>query len=356
MMKKIGIITLFGYENYGNRLQMYATQKIYEELGFESTVLRINMKKSLKVKMKYLIKKIVNLKEERLKKKRIENFKQHAKNFIKESEEIIDFYQGSKIINKNYDYFSVGSDQIWSKDVAKYRNRNLIFLRFTTKEKRIVYAPSFGHSEIEEKYIPMLREMFEGFSCISIRENEGKKIIEKIINKKIEVLLDPTMSIDRVIWENFAKKHKYRPEKKYILTYFLGKPCKKVEDILENYKKEYEIIKLNDIRFGKYYDVNPSEWVDYINNTSLFLTDSFHGVVFSLIFKKPFSVYERIGGNSMNSRIKTILNKFNVENRWNLSKENNILFSKPSNIDKILKKEKDKTFKFLKKSLGIKDE
>lgn len=354
-MKKIGIVTLFGYENYGNRLQMYATQKIYSELGYDSEILKIISKNRIKDKLKKIIKLIIDFKNEKIRENKIKRFEEHSKKYIKESKKYVNFFKPNKSLNEYYDFFSVGSDQIWSQNVVNYKNKDLIFLRFTSKEKRIAYSPSFGHSEIRFEYNDLLKEMFSGFEEISVREQAGKNIIQKILpQKKVEVLLDPTMNVDKKIWEEFSEQHKYKPQKKYIVTYFLGNPCKKALEVLEKYEKDYQVVKLNDFSQKKYYDINPSEWVDFIKDSSLFLTDSFHGVAFALILGKPFSVYERIGGSSMNSRIQTILSKFKVEERADLDKDDQLLLSPLPNIEDILIQEKIKTLNFLKSSLEIK--
>ncbi|MGL5088833.1 MAG: polysaccharide pyruvyl transferase family protein [Cetobacterium sp.] len=335
------------------RLQMYATQKIYEELGYGSEILRINFENYFKSFIKKNINLLINRELEELKRRKIKRFKEHTHRHIIESNMKVYSYFLNKNIEKKYDFFSVGSDQIWSQDVSKYKNKNTIFLRFTTKDKRITFSPSFGHSNINIEHVKDLKIMLEEIPYISIREEEGKSIINRMLpSKKVEVLLDPTMNISKETWIEFTERHKYKPSKKYILTYFLGEPSKKVVQILEKYQKEYEIVRLNDLNSKEYYDINPSEWVDYINSATLFLTDSFHGVAFSLILGTPFSVYDRVGGKSMNSRIKTILNKFNMQNHYELDKDNDLLFNKLVDIKLILENEKIKTFKFLKKSLG----
>ena len=86
----------------------------------------------------------------------------------------------------------------------------------------------------------------------------------------------------------------------------------------------------------------------------MIFTDSFHGSVFSIIFKKPFVIFKR--GN-MNSRIDTLLSKFHLENRhWDYVKEHkNFNDIDYSHVDKILNKERNKSFDYLK-ACGLKKE
>src|SRR5690606_6351808 len=94
----------------------------------------------------------------------------------------------------------------------------------------------------------------------------------------------------------------------------------------------------------------------YINSSKLFLTDSFHGSVFSIILKRPFFVFDRKGSKkSMGSRIDTLLSTFNLQDRkWELNnKANNIFEVDFSHTDAILQIERENSLRFLKQSLGI---
>src|SRR5690606_19316447 len=95
---------------------------------------------------------------------------------------------------------------------------------------------------------------------------------------------------------------------KYLLTYFLGAISKENEERISQFAKEkdLEIIHLANIRDLNAYTADPSEFLDYIYSADMFVTDSFHGSVFSILFEKPFAVLEREGNvKSMSSRIDT---------------------------------------------------
>ena len=62
----------------------------------------------------------------------------------------------------------------------------------------------------------------------------------------------------------------------------------------------------------------PREFLGYIKNAKIIVTDSFHGTVFSIIFRKNFYVFERFSNTDkicQNSRIYNILNKTNLIDR-----------------------------------------
>jgi hypothetical protein len=356
-MKKIGIITLFGYNNYGNRLQMFAVQQVYKSLGFDSEIIKYELKSPkdpfiirIKVFVHYLLFLRTNLKIDYLKYHRISSFKKHAKLHYKESSEInplnIDknFYQ-------NYSFFSVGSDQIWGWFI--HRIADFVFLKFAPKEKRIAFSPSFGSSTIDEKYRNKFSEGLNGFTFLSVREESGAEIIKNFAGQEAMVICDPTMCISKTEWLAFSTIHKRKPKGKYILTYFLGEPSENVKTILNQFYKDFEIVELNSLKTPRYYAIDPSEFVDFIDDAHLFLTDSFHGIVFSIILKTPFAVYSRIGGEDMQTRITNILDKFSLQNRFEITLNDDSIFKMDfSKTEEIIETEKSKVFEFLKKSLN----
>lgn len=358
-MRKIGIISLFGYNNYGNRLQLFAVQKVYKTLGFDSEIIKYKQeipKDPIVIQIKVFLTKILflksNLSKSYLKNKRINNFKKHAKLNYTESANQINPLKIASNFHENYSFFSVGSDQIWGW--FTHSISDFVFLKFAPIEKRITFSPSFGSSKIDEKYREIFTKGLEEFENISVREESGAKIVKNFTGKEATVLCDPTMCLSKEDWLEFSKPHNKKPKRKFVLTYFLGEKSAKVNAVLNGISKDYEIINLNDLKSSEFYAITPSEWVDYINSASLFLTDSFHGVVFSIVLQTPFAVYSRVGGESMQTRITNILEKFSLQDRFELTSNDLSLFNMEfKNSDDIINFEKEKVYRFLKKSLKI---
>lgn len=357
-MKKIGIVTLVDYKNYGNRLQAFAVQKTYKTLGFESEIIRYRKRPfkeplfiRLKIVVKYILFLSANLSKLSLHNLRLANFQKHSKKHLSESSKYVDPLSIDRQFHTKYSYLSVGSDQIWgwfNYDVADF-----VFLKFVPREKRLTFSPSFGSATIDEKYRKVFTDGLLGFEQLSVREESGAEIVKSFIGKEATVLCDPTMCLSKKEWLEFATPHHRRPQKKFILTYFLGEKSEKVEGVLEAFSKEYDIVNLNSFKSPEFYAINPSEWVDYINDASLFLTDSFHGVVFSLILQTPFVVYSRVGGEGMETRITNILEKFKMGDRFEMSADESLLFNIDfSDTENSINTEKLKAFGFLRKSLN----
>ncbi|MGU8653251.1 polysaccharide pyruvyl transferase family protein [Clostridium perfringens] len=374
-MNKIAILTLNGYFNYGNILQNYALQNIIEKLGFECETIinttyvdkgecsitknrkKIFLEKSFLEKIEMIKYKLNNKKIREINIERESIFREFSKEYINETEYTIKLGEIPRDINQRYDYFISGSDQVWNPNDPMVSEIN--FMTFVDRNKRLTYAPSFGVSKIPKMYQDKYIEFLNGLDNISVREYEGAKIIKDLTGKNAQVVLDPTMLLDKSEWMKISKSDKNKPKGKYILTYFLGgisgDTKKKIKRIAKENK--FEIVNLATLKDMKHYASGPSEFIDYINDASVFFTDSFHGCVFSLLMETPFVVYDRNGHSSeekMNSRIDTFLKKFDLEERRArfISKEC-ILKCDYNNSYKILKYERKKSIEYLKSILKI---
>ncbi|WP_315119217.1 polysaccharide pyruvyl transferase family protein [uncultured Clostridium sp.] len=381
-MKKVAILTINDYQNYGNRLQNYAAQEVLKSLGFsvetirnttntsgngvigkligkihrlnKMTISEIYRKLNLKI-WEYAHKGIV--KECNIKKTLA--FKKFTLDNILETDYCISEHNIPNDLLERFDYFITGSDQVWNP-TFRY-GCSVDFLTFAPKNKRIAYAPSFGISQIPSNYKENYKLWLSEMASLSVREDAGAKIIKELTGRDAVVLVDPTLMLTKEKWMSISKKASNKPKNKYLLTYFLGKISKenqgKMKEIAD--KNKLQILNLADISDRETYKADPSEFIDYINSASVFFTDSFHGTVFSILLEKPFVVFNREGKiPSMNSRIETLLSKFKLESRrWENIKNNDDIFNiNFSHIPPILEFERNKTIKYLRGALDIKDE
>lgn len=351
---KVGIVTIYDNNNYGNKLQCFALQQKLTELGADVTVIH-DEDKRLSIKVKKLIKSILkrkaNTREIRLRKKQFEEFNKK----IKYSKYTVDFRHPK--IKEKFEYVVVGSDQVWNP--CFNRLSNLDILKFTKPNKRISYAASFGINDIPAEYQNRISNEIAKFKAISVREDKGKEIIEKCTARNdIQVLIDPTMLLNSNDWDKLIRKPKQKINKKFILKYFLGNISKDKDDEIRRVARENdcEIIDILD-KNNTFYQTGPSEFLYLEKNAYLICTDSFHSCVFAVLYNVPFIVFEREHkGTSMNSRITTFLSKFQLENRYYTGKINNqILQVNYTTTYKILEKERKKSLDFLKQALDIKE-
>ena len=364
---KIGIITLNGFGNYGNRLQAYAMQQAIKKLMPDICV------ETIAYNVKYILSK--NIIDGKFIRKYI--FNRHGfRDAVKQNKpfyDIIKQYNMKRFtdihiytkyifginqkINSEYDYFVIGSDQIWNPYVEE---GHIKIYKYLDKQKCIAYAASIGINEIPEDKKKDFKNMLDNTNKISVRENAGAELVEKYKNIKPIVVVDPTMLLTVNEWEKISEKPSWILSDKFIFVYYINDMPSEVKKELSRLAKENNL-KIVDIMNKDNMDVyvtTPQEFLWLIKNAQMVYTDSFHGTVFSILFKKPFVVCPRENaGMDMNSRIDTLLSLFKFQNRL-CGKEKQYSMNNPfdidySNVDNILLKERNKANKFLIESLKI---
>ena len=358
MKVKIGIVTINDNNNYGNRLQNYAVQQFCKKNSLEVETIKnypfLNDKKNLSTKYKYcyVIKEILRYTKDNLKRlKRLNSFMKFNKNIVF-SKKVFNIKKANW--SKNYEIFMVGSDQVWNPKFNRLSDFDL--LTFAKPKQRVAFSASFGISELPEKCRPKAKSELEKFKTMSVREDRGKEIIEELTGRKdVQVLVDPTMLLTSKEWDKVVKKPKQLKTDKYILNYFLGELSEKRRKEIERIAKKNncEIINILD-KNSPFYQTGPSEFLYLEKNAFLICTDSFHSSVFAILYNRPFVVFDREDVNArMNSRLDTLLKKFNLEKQWYKDE----ITEEQLKIDyreayKRLEKEREKAEIFIKKAIN----
>lgn len=353
-MKKIAILTINDNSNYGNRLQNYAVQEVLKKQGVEvETVYNREDKVGMnlfKIKVKNLIKRILGIKSQ----KRYHHFIKFN-NYIKYSEFCVFHNHIPTNLSNKYDCFLTGSDQVWNPNFN--RMSDIDFITFAPKEKRNSFSASFGISEIPENMKEFYKERLNGLNHISVRENRGKEIIKELTGREdVEVLVDPTMLLLAEEWDQVSKKPEQLKTDKYILNYFLGNLSEERKNEINRIAEENDCQVINILEANDpFYVTGPSEFLYLEKNAFLICTDSFHSSVFAIIYNRPFVVFDREDDLAkMNSRIDTLISKFNLKNRifeGKITAQN--LNHDYTEAYEILEKEREKADLFLKKALEI---
>lgn len=217
-----------------------------------------------------------------------------------------------------YDAFITGSDQVWSLNNAKVDGT--YFLDFLNdKRKKISYAASFGGnlSTAQKKQARDWLLLFN-HENISIRERQGAELVSEFIGYEPVVTLDPALLLNQEQWEEIAQLPK---RSGYIFL------CERVDSksLVKFAKQLSAVTGLPIIQYGghpwhvvgkRVRGLLPDEWLGYIQNAEYIVTNSFHGIVFALNYKKLFFV-EMLKGKheKTNSRLQNILEKLQLNNR-----------------------------------------
>ena len=355
---KIGVVTIMDAGNYGNRLQNYAVcQLLKTRFGCQVMSLRPEKQKPfydwhIKAWLKEHIAQVMCFAPELAEKRfgtgitRVANFRKWNKNIPTRV-----FYGQQDVpesVNNEYDLFLAGSDQIWNYHFPINRIRN-VFLKFADASKRNSICASFGVEEIPEDRKQDYADALSEFAHISVREDAGAKIVKDLIGRDVPSLVDPVMMLSPEEWLRVSRKPRVDVSKPYVLKYYLGDSdqSKKIDKWAE--KNGYAVYELLNPKFPEVYSAGPGEFISLIHNAALVCSDSFHCVVFSIIFARPFVVFSRQGESySMTSRLDTVMGKFGL-NRWDYNlTEDEYLTCDYSHREENLRREQDKFMQYLK--------
>ena len=325
-MKKIGIVTIIDYYNYGNRLQNYAVTFVLSRLlhckaitleGYKTSKLGdITLLNWVKEQVALFLCRFPGPISYKLNPsaKRWFNFSYWSKKWIPRRR----FFKCDQLptkLNKEFDIFIAGSDQIWNNRIQNIRLQDFL-LSFAEKGKKNALSASFGVEELTDKekfyYSPLLSE----FSNISVREDTGAKIVKDLTGREVPVLIDPVMMLNAEDWVNVENEPDVEISTPYVLKYFLGSDESNIDIWAAN--NGFLVYDLMNRDNGKLYTCGPGEFISLVRHAALICSDSFHCIAFSIIFSVPFIVYERNGKEDyMLSRMRTLLGKFGLNNRWN---------------------------------------
>ena len=301
----IGIVTIVS-NNFGNRLQNYALQEILKQYGAPYTLKRTRRTNFLRDLGR------------RVKRTRVGRFSSFNKKYIRFSKYFIETDKADPKLAKEFKYFVAGSDQIWNPHYAKPEN-DLVgesdFLTFARSEQKIAYAASFGITEIPVEKKEKIAEYLKDFKNISVREEAGAKIVFDLVGRQVPVVADPTLLLPREKWREIMRKPSSKFKTNNVLVYVLSK-CDKLYDELRSQGTEFTDIMKKDKK-NKLPSIGPSEFLYMVDNSEAIWTNSFHALVFAILFHKPCKVYPR-EGMDMSSRIYSLCIKLGIDDHFNV--------------------------------------
>lgn len=322
---KIAIVTLPLHTNYGGILQCYALQTVLQRMGHEVVVLAkpkygrsypfIKMLAICKrILKRYVLGKKVNilLAPHEIPGQYIDKFIRRYIHHCYKRRWIPDTMRG-------FDAFVVGSDQIWRPEYSfPIENAFLDFTEGMTV-KRIAYAASFGVEQCTytEEQLSLCTALLQKFDTVSVREDSGIILCRKYFGVKAEQMLDPTLLLDVEDYRTLISSEKTTSVKGNMLVYVLDETEEK-KRLVEQIAKERGLIPCwlsndtNELQDAAI-KIPVEQWLRAFDEAAFVFTDSFHGCVFSILFRKPFIV---IGNKERGmSRFTSLLNLFALNER-----------------------------------------
>lgn len=246
----------------------------------------------------------------------------------------------------------VGSDQVWNNDITG-PIQIPYFLDFVKRGYMLSFASSFGKSEWDSNEVVtnIVKANLERFKAISVREETGVSILKNVFCLDSCLVLDPTLAYGK--YDQLVKKNSPRHE---IFSFLLGRNnntdeiCRLVSDVVS-------LPLYSPSKMSLLFASGPITWLNNIKRFDYIITDSFHGLAFSLIFHKKFLVL--CADEKKFTRLYSLLKLLKLEERFFSSKEDLInrvgIVNKDidyKHVDELLSIERCKTIEFLKQNIS----
>lgn len=306
---KIGIMTINSAYNYGCVLQAWSLQKFLEKEGHEAQIINYRLpeidsvyvlfrnKKKFGFKpLNSLYNKLRHIKFNRTQAPRIKKAEkfEHFINEIMNTTPVV--YTTYRELKENqaaepYDILITGSDQVWNSAITKGL-KPAYFLGFDQSKKKISYAASIGKTVLSKAESDFMKYYLKEYSHIAVREYSAQELLAPIVSDPVEVVLDPTLLLERKDFE--AIKQPYKIDQPYILVHIIGEDKRLMRivrrvagqlglPIVQNrMKKQYKA------EIANFADAGPGEFLSLIENAEMVITNSFHATVFSIIYGRNF--------------------------------------------------------------------
>ena len=381
----VGLLTYHAAHNYGSVLQAYATQTAVEQMGYKCEIInfRSNSQRYFyslfgfplgikhygkKAELKFLVGKVarfVKSPDTTTKFLRFEAFIRNNLNITKS------YHNRQSLMNldRKYDIYLSGSDQVWNDHCCencyqKIDTTGVYYFDWVNSGKKVSFASSIGDMNLQE--LEKKKHLLSEYSYIATRETKGKELIDSVIGGSVDVVLDPTFLLSKDEWENLCDDKSSYSSQKYILIYSL-RQNDEIDEWFSSSKElanklGFEVLavvpfvskKWNGIKIIR--DAGPKEFLSLYSNAQLVLVDSFHGVVFSVIFRRNFYAL----GNKYYSndiRKKELLVKIGLQDRI-VENESDILIREDyelnySEVQPMIQSAVDHSRKCLQKALLI---
>ena len=352
---RVGILTFPKSPSHGCSLQMFALYKTLQSMGVEAEIISYSPPHLIhnKVKKERSVKKRISALAYKLLVKSAEpSFAKFESQLTSYPSRVATTSDELKEIAQRYDRIVVGSDQVWNPAITD-GDLNY-YLEFSSLyERNASYAPSFGIDEVVDKK-ESITALLKNIKYLSVREEQGRKIVEDLTGRRVPIVLDPTMLLPIEEWKKQEIiGHKFN--KPYVLYYTI-KNSTKLRKYAEKFAESNGCILVTvggrikdkfDSKKHPAFGVGPGELLSLINNAAYVITNSFHGTVFSVLYNKKFKVEY---SSDTNSRLINLVKILGLENC--VADVEDTSYKVPeldyNSVGEKLKKEREESLNFLK--------
>ena len=300
---KIGILTFHRAINYGAVLQCYGLYETLKSMGHDVEVIdyrpecieyyrrifptfKISHANGVVMKLKTIAISLLNMPT-------IREANQRFDTFLNENFRFSKIIRRPKEMPKELDIIFFGSDQIWSPQIC-YGFDSIYWGQFKHDGIRLItYAASLGgHNQLSPEEWKTISRYLTAFERISVREKQLQADLESHLGIESELVVDPTILVNKEAFERITKQAESMPSN-YVLVFAVA-PTENLfgfaEEVATQTGSEIVVLTANKLRKCKYRNVVPSveEFLGWFKNAKCIVTVSFHGTVFSVLFRKDF--------------------------------------------------------------------
>ena len=304
-------------ENYGGILQAYALSQILQQIGHQPVLLNRCFNQSLVKRIVWDIVYALHIPPYYQEKHRLVVKGRNQMGFVRKYMNRTRALHSGQALwkecrRRQIGAVVVGSDQVWRADYAVKVGNNyfLDFLPVESGVKRLSYAASLGLNtwNYDENTTAQIKRLLNAFDGVSVREDEGKTLLEKHADCAAQVVLDPTLLLPA---ENYKQVMSPCLRNNYTFVYWLGERAGMVdvlhrEGVAPEHRVEVEL---------RAEGPKPAieDWLSYINYADEVITDSFHGCVYAIVLQKQFKVYINQSGGG--GRLRSLLQQLGIEKK-----------------------------------------
>ena len=328
---KIALLTFHTAANYGAALQAYALQKYLLDKGFDCEYINyVNESRRHEYDMMFhiwdslrhgkLISAVAYCLGSPFMALRKIRFNRFYEKNLKVTETVYRTSQEATVLNDDYDYFVVGSDQVWN---PVCNGDDSAFLLDFVKDgnKRVSYSSSFGVASIDKEHEDIYRNNLTQFKTLAVRESIGQEIIYHLTGRNAELVLDPVLLLNAEQWRSIMAEKKRKEH--YIFSYtnrdsqtrdFFATGYKlngKKHYVLSRYTRPMDFLS-SQVRVK--YCMSPEDFIRTVNDAELVVTASFHCMALSIVLNRPF-VAIITGDKGKDERPLSLLRILHLEDR-----------------------------------------
>ncbi|MBN1947001.1 MAG: polysaccharide pyruvyl transferase family protein [Bradymonadales bacterium] len=369
MKKRIGLVTIHRALNVGAALQVYSTCKAVEALGHAIEIIDYHPQDAPSRRMGRtfspgrLLSQVDSLLNYRQRQRQLRRFHQFQERLPIRPPTL---HTVADVRRQRFDYdlYVCGSDQIWNPTLLTRGIGEPYYLEFVKDRRKVSYAPSFGVEEIPPGQRDRMAELINGIDRLSVRERSGVRIVEKLTGRKAEHLLDPTLLLDPIEFEEIAEDPSL--DVPFLFVYPTQYPKKR-----EQIEAMQEIARRLGLRIAIalskafhprwlleratfLWDVGPSQFLGLIRKASYVVTNSYHGTALSIALRKNLAVIPHAHYNTRMESLLSILDLGHRQLSPNAAARDLSIYLEPvdyTRVEPLLAEERKRSREFLRRAI-----